>query len=81
MVHINVEQRIIFVRGPYRHGAIVRAVLEATGRKRWMNRDDWLITAIPDEEAQGLATGMPFDSPTVEHQTVGFRYGKSNNDL
>ena len=73
MVHVNVESRIIFVRGPVRYRAIEEAVCEALGVKVWRNRGEWLVVGLADEESKVITTGNDFDPPHVDREPIGCR--------
>jgi tetrahydromethanopterin S-methyltransferase subunit F len=73
MIQILEESKIIFVRGVRSMRAIEQAVLETTGKKRWMNRNDWTIVGLASEESHGLATGMPYSPVDDGRPAVGFK--------
>ena len=53
--------------------AIENAVLEATGKRRWTNRNDWTIVGLADETSHGLSTGMPYSPVDDGRPPVGFK--------
>ena len=53
--------------------AIEQAVLEATGKKRWLNRGEWNIVGLADESSHGLSTGMPYSPVDDGRPVVGFK--------
>lgn len=73
MIHVEPESRLIIVRGVRSMAAIEQAVLEATGKKRWMNRDLWNIVGLADDTSHSIVAGMPFTPPDTERPTVGFK--------
>jgi hypothetical protein len=73
MVHVNIDQRIIFVKGPVRYRAIEEAVCVALGVKAWRNRGEWLVVGLADEESKVIITGNAFDPPIVEREPIGFK--------
>jgi hypothetical protein len=75
MIAVNVNNKMVFVRGVYRMAVIVEAVEESLG-KQWRKRDEWLIVGLADDESKGLSTGLPFDPPRVETEPIGFKIHK-----
>ena len=73
MIHVNVEIKAIFYRGPYRFKALRLAVLEATGWTRWHNQDEWIFCGLADDDGRGLSTGLPFSPPDQERNPVGYK--------
>lgn len=73
MIHVLVDTKIIFVRGVYKMSAIEEAVLEATERKRWINRDEWTLVGLADENSRGMETALPFSPPQEDRNPVGFK--------
>lgn len=74
MITINVESKIVFVRGVYRWRAIREAVLEASGRKALpRDFDSWIIVGLADDQSSTITTGMPFSPPDDRVHVDGFR--------
>jgi hypothetical protein len=73
MIHVLVDTKIIFVRGVYKMSAIEEAVLEATERKRWVNRGEWTIVGLADDNSRGMETALPFSPPQEDRNPVGFK--------
>jgi hypothetical protein len=73
MIHVLVDTKIIFVRGVYKMSAIEEAVLEAIDRKRWINRDEWTLVGLADENSRGMETALPFSPPQEDRNPVGFK--------
>jgi len=73
MIQILEESKVIFVRGVRSMKAIEQAVLEATGKKKWLNRNEWIVVGLASEESHGLATGMPYSPVDDGRQAVGFK--------
>jgi hypothetical protein len=73
MIHVLVDTKIIFVRGVYKMSAIEEAVLEAIDRKRWINRDEWTIVGLADDNSRGMETALPFSPPQEDRNPVGFK--------
>ena len=73
MIHVLVDTKIIFVRGVYKMSAIEEAVLEAINRKRWINRDEWTLVGLADENSRGMETALPFSPPQEDRNPVGFK--------
>ena len=73
MIHVLVDTKIIFVRGVYKMSAIEEAVLEAIDRKRWINRDEWTLVGLADENSRGMETAHPFSPPQEDRNPVGFK--------
>lgn len=72
MISVRKELKLILVRGIYRVADIERAVLKATGGKRWERRGDWIIVGLADDDARGINTGLPFTPPDTTDM-IGFR--------
>jgi hypothetical protein len=73
MIHVLVDTKIIFVRGVYKMSAIEEAVLEAINRKRWINRGEWTLVGLADENSRGMETALPFSPPQEDRNPVGFK--------
>ena len=73
MIHVLVDTKFIFVRGVYKMSAIEEAVLEAIDRKRWINRDEWTLVGLADENSRGMETALPFSPPQEDRNPVGFK--------
>jgi hypothetical protein len=73
MIQVLEESKIIFVRGVRSMAAIEQAVLEATGKKRWISRGEWNIVGLADESSHGLSTGMPYSPVDDGRPVVGFK--------
>ena len=73
MIHVEVESRIIIVRGARSMAAIEKAVLDATGRSQWRFRGTWTIVGLADDVSHGITTGMPFSPPDADRPSVGFK--------
>jgi hypothetical protein len=73
MIHVLVDTKIIFVRGVYKMSAIEEAVLEAIDRKRWINRGEWTIVGLADDNSRGMETALPFSPPQEDRNPVGFK--------
>lgn len=77
MIHVEVESRIIIVRGVRTFASIEAAVLEATGKKRWTDKMKWTIVGLADDVSHGITTGMPFSPPDADRPSVGFKRNKT----
>jgi hypothetical protein len=73
MIHVLLDTKIIFVRGVYKMSAIEEAVLEAIDRKRWINRGEWTIVGLADDNSRGMETALPFSPPQEDRNPVGFK--------
>ena len=74
MIHVLVDTKIIFVRGVHKMSAIEEAVLDATDRKRWINRSDWTIVGLADDNSRGMETALPFSPPQEDRTPVGYKF-------
>jgi hypothetical protein len=72
MITVRKELKMIIVRGIYRVADIERAVLKATGGKRWDRRGDWILVGLADDDARGINTGLPF-TPPDSTDGIGYR--------
>jgi hypothetical protein len=75
VIHVDTDNKIIFLHGINRHGVIVEAVEEALGKK-WRNRHEWTTVGIADDLSRGMTTGLPFSPPQEERNQVGFKRPK-----
>lgn len=74
MISVNVESKIVFVRGVYRWRSVREAVLEVTGRKTLpRDFDAWLIVGLADDQSSTITTGLPFSPPDDRTHVEGFR--------
>lgn len=73
MIHVLVDTKIIFVRGVHKMSAIEEAVLESIGRKRWINRDEWTVVGLADDNSRGMETALPFSPPQEDRNPVGYK--------
>jgi hypothetical protein len=54
--------------------AIEDAVLEAIGRKRWINRGEWTVVGLADDNSRGMETALPFSPPQEDRTPVGYKF-------
>lgn len=72
MIHVDEDNKLIFVRGVYALRAIEKAYTEQTGKVKW-NWRSYTIVGLADERSTGLQAGMPYQ-PIEAADAIGFKY-------
>ncbi len=76
MIHVDEENKLIFVRGVHSLRVIEKEYREQTGKQKW-NWRSYTIVGLADDRSTGLQTGMPYQPPE-SYAEVGFKYAGKN---
>lgn len=73
MIHVDPENKLIFVKGVHSLAKIEQEVLAQTDLKKW-NWRSYTIVGLADDNSLGLQTALPYQPPPDDRNEVGFKY-------